>query len=314
MRRLQVQVIVAVQSPYSYKHIYIFISKQKVYSDRRKSILKTDHGMILEMLTTLIDFISRNQDGIVLTVLGLIAGPIVSNLFVKPSSRPRTLKVVVGDSNTVINNYYESKGNQTKQEDTFALVAILVLASCLMYVRWFDEVLLVLASTSTFLFGFSLGVALYLYLGGYVRGVSWLIYFFTVIATSVVTFYLTIVASRPEYWPDLPTYYNDIAKIKNMKGILSVGNPDIYLFLLVQLFGIALVLLLQVRLTLSMLHYMISAYVVDSKSASKFARSLIAKTHAYQDPARTWFICIIFSLLAYFSLNGEIFTLFKKYY
>lgn len=266
------------------------------------------------MLTTLIDFISRNQDGIVLTVLGLIAGPIVSNLFVKPSSRPRTLKVVVGDSNTVINNYYESKGNQTKQEDTFALVAILVLASCLMYVRWFDEVLLVLASTSTFLFGFSLGVALYLYLGGYVRGVSWLIYFFTVIATSVVTFYLTIVASRPEYWPDLPTYYNDIAKIKNMKGILSVGNPDIYLFLLVQLFGIALVLLLQVRLTLSMLHYMISAYVVDSKSASKFARSLIAKTHAYQDPARTWFICIIFSLLAYFSLNGEIFTLFKKYY
>ncbi len=260
----------------------------------------------------MLDFVNRNQDGIILgfifLLMGGAIGPLISSLFGKKedcSTSPTTLsQIVYIDKSTTINNPPPMRGQATNNDD-MAMFYISIFASCLGYIYWRHEVLLTLTSVSLFSIGMFIGTAIYAYINNSIDGAGWAWYLIFTSAVSVFSFTLIAGALAPTYAPSGLNEFQNIFRQQHLLGLIkAMGSIDSFTWMITHVLGVFLLFYIHARLSLSLVHYLAVTKLSRSSHESRMTLWLATKTRKYHNPILNAVSLSSLCVISYILING----------
>lgn len=259
----------------------------------------------------MLDFILRNQDAIILGTVFLILGgaisPLISSLFKKEGNQQRqpiTLTQIVKIDNSKNTNNYYCVANKPQPDDTAPIVMFVLVACCLGYLYWRQEILLTLTSISLFSIGLSIGSAIYAYVNDAIDGTGWTVYLIFACVVAIFSFILIASAIKPTYAPDGLDAFQTILRQQKLSGLIKAMRIEAITWLIPHVVGVFLLFYAQLRLSLSLGHYLAIVNLSSTSDPSRFSLWFVATTNKYRSPIWNGVTLTIACLLSFILING----------
>ncbi|MEZ0233093.1 MAG: hypothetical protein ACAH12_09660 [Methylophilaceae bacterium] len=189
-------------------------------------------------------------------------------------------------------------------------------AAVLGYIYYREEILLTITSVSFFSIGLLVGACLYASYHRLIDGTAWTLYLILTLMIMSFTFVLIDGALYPEYAPAGLDSLQTIFREQKLAGLIKALHIETISWLVTHVFGIVILFFIQIRLSLSLGHYLSVVNLATSVEPWQMTIWFYKKTKRYQNPLENSLILLGSCAAAYVLINGIFYmwfmTLFKS--
>jgi len=268
---------------------------------------------------SMLEFILRNKDAIILGFIFLLLGGAVSPLFAalfrknsqEQKESPKTFTQIVEiDNSQEINNYYNRADDRRHldergQPDDIMIMMYCVVAICFFgYLYWRQEILLTLTSISLFSIGLFIGAAIYAYIKDAIDGAGWTAYLIFTLGVAGFSFILIASALKPEYAPDGLDAFQMIFRQQKFAGIIRALDIESFTWLVTHVAGVFILFYIQIRLSLSLGHYLSIVNLNTAIRPQRLSVWVARRTKKYKNPLWNGFVLSFLCFVSHVLING----------
>ncbi|MFL9863770.1 hypothetical protein PQR67_06255 [Paraburkholderia fungorum] len=266
----------------------------------------------------MLDFLLRNQDNLIIGLFFLLVGYPVGQLYSRLLGRQETLPAASVRIGKVVEvpvprSDYTRQRNTSSGDDSDTMVfgQIVMVLLCFGFVYWREQVLLAAVSVVCFSIGLFVGATLYAHKIDAIDRSGWTLYLLFTFCVGVLSFVLLDSALRPTYAPQAFGSYQDVLRQERIGVFLRwVGWKDLT-WLITHVAGVFVLFYVQVRMVLSLVHYLAMLRLAVSSSGS-IARWFAIVTRKYRNPLRNCFTLTLLSILSFLLVNGYAFVWYEQ--
>jgi hypothetical protein len=266
----------------------------------------------------MLDFLLRNHDNIILGLFFLMAGFPVGALFTRLLGKKETVPAALVQIGKVIEvpvsqpGYTRRRsGSSTSDSDSMALGYIAIALLCFGFIYWHAQILLTAVSCVCFSVGFFFGTTLYAYRIDAIDGGGWTLYLLFTFCIGVLSFVLVDSALRPTYAPQGFDSYQNVLRQGRLGDFLRWVGLHNLTWLVTHVTGVLILFYVQVRLVLSLIHY-ISMLRLATSEPGPIARWFAVSTRKYRNPIKNCFTLSSLGILSYLLINGYAFVWYEQ--
>ncbi|MEN8516544.1 hypothetical protein [Burkholderia sp. RS02] len=266
----------------------------------------------------MLDFLLRNEDSIIIGVffmlIGFPVGVLFSRLLGKHEATPAP-SVRIG---AVIEVPVPLPGYTRRQirssandSDSMALGYIVIAVLCFGFVYWHEQVLLAAVSFVCFSVGLFFGTTLYAYKIDAIDGSGWTLYLLFTCGIGVLSFVLIDSATRPTYAPQAFESYQEVLRTSRLGAFLQWAGLRNLTWLVTHVAGVFILFYVQVRLVLSLVHYLAMLRLATSTSGP-IVRWFAVSTRKYKNPIKNCFTLTSLGIVSFLLINGYAFVWYEQ--
>jgi hypothetical protein len=266
----------------------------------------------------MLDFLLRNEDSIIINLFFMMIGVPVGVLFTRllgkketvPAARVRIGKVI--EVPVPLPGYARRQARQSGDDaDSMMFGYIVIAALCFGFVYWHEQVLFTAASFVCFSVGFFLGTTLYAYKIDAIDGSGWTLYLLFTCGIGILSFVLVDSALRPTYAPPSFGSYQEVLRQERLGVFLRRVGLRNLTWLVTHVAGVFALFYVQVRLVLSLVHY-VSMLRLATSRPGPVARWLAVSTRKYGNPIKNCFTLTALGLASFLLINGYAFVWYEQ--
>ncbi|MBN3823664.1 hypothetical protein G3O00_08530 [Burkholderia sp. Ac-20384] len=266
----------------------------------------------------MLDFLLRNQDNLIIGFFFLLVGFPVGQLYSRLLGKQEVLPAATVRVGTIVEvpvspTTYSRRRNAPSgsDSDSMMLGQVVVVLLCFGFVYWHEQVLLAAAAAVCFSIGLFVGATLYAHKIDAIDRNGWSAYLLLTFCVAVLSFVLIDSALRPIYAPPEFGSYQDVLRREKIGVFLRWVGLKNLTWLVTHVAGVFLLLYVQVRLVLSLVHYLAMLRLATS-ACGAITQWFAVSTRKYGNPTKNCVILVSMSIASFLLVNGYAFVWYQQ--